>query len=101
MINASLLPRRVQLAIFALVGAALGAGLGIASTQDGTPGQLDMDCAGRCTANGYAAEFCGQVCWVPDPQYAAKGDGLDWKCMTGCRERGGRAEDCMASCRRR
>lgn len=84
-----------------VIAAVLGGFLGFAFAQDDTPGQLDTACAARCSANGYDAEFCGQVCWIPDPQYAAKGDGLDWKCMTGCRERGGRAEDCMASCRRR
>jgi hypothetical protein len=91
----------IQLVFPVLGGVLLGGFLGFASAQDGTPGQLDTACASLCTANGYDAEFCGQVCWVPDPQYAAKGDGVDWKCMTGCRERGGRAEDCMVSCQRR
>ena len=91
----------IRLAFLVFGGVFLGAFLGFASAQDGQPGQLDTACAARCTGNGYDAEFCGQVCWIPDPAVAAKGDGLDWKCMTGCRERGGRAEDCLVSCRRR
>jgi hypothetical protein len=91
----------IRLVFPILVGVLLGGFLGFASAQDVSQGQLDTDCHGRCTANGYDAEFCGQVCWIPDPVMAAKGDDLDWKCMTGCRERGGWAEDCMASCRRR
>lgn len=94
-------PDRLRFSVALLAGAILGGFLGFASAQDGTPGQLDTACAARCTGNGYDAGFCGQVCWIPDPAMAAKADGLDWKCMTGCRERGGRAEDCMASCRRR
>jgi hypothetical protein len=91
--------RRIFLA--AICGALLGGFLGFASAQEGPSGQLDTACYGRCTANGYQAGFCGEVCLVPDPTLAAKGDGLDWKCMTGCRERGGRAEECMVSCQRR
>jgi hypothetical protein len=83
-----------------LSGAALGAFLGYASAQETASGWLDTDCAGKCAANGYDAEFCGQVCWIPDPAKSAEGDNLDWKCMTGCRERGGGTRACMASCRR-
>lgn len=90
---------RIPVALFA--GAILGGFLGFAAAQDGAPGRLDTDCVGRCTANGYDTAFCGQVCWVPDPASSAKSEGLDWNCMTGCRERGGRAEDCLVSCRRR
>jgi hypothetical protein len=90
---------RIGISIFA--GAVLGGFLGFASAQDGTPGQLDTACHANCTANGYDPGFCSQVCWVPDPAVAAKGGPLDWTCMTSCRQRGGRAEDCMNSCRRR
>jgi len=91
----------IRLAFPVLGSVLLGGFLGFASAQDGVPGHLDTACAARCTANGYESEFCGQVCWIPDPVTAAKSEGLDWKCMTGCRERGGRAEDCLVSCRRR
>ncbi|MGH8222469.1 MAG: hypothetical protein ACREQZ_05800 [Woeseiaceae bacterium] len=86
--------------IVVLSSAALGAFLGYASAQDTAAGRLDPDCAGRCTANGYEAEFCQSVCWVPDPAEAAEGDRLDWKCFEACAQRGGKARDCVASCRR-
>ena len=91
--------RRVLLA--ATCGAILGGFLGFASAQEGASGQLDTACLGRCSANGYEAEFCGVVCLVPDPTRAGKSENLDWNCVKGCRERGGRAEDCLTSCRRR
>lgn len=84
----------------AACGAILGGFLGFASAQDNSPGQLDTACHARCTGNGYEAGFCNEVCWIPDPAMSAKGDGLDWKCMTACRERGGGAEYCMSGCRR-
>ncbi len=84
-----------------LAGALLGGILGLASAQGTAAGWLDPDCAGKCAANGYDAEFCGAVCWVPDPAASAKADNLDWKCFVACRERGGRGEDCLAGCRRR
>lgn len=81
------------------LAALLGAGLGLALAQDRPAGQLDTACASDCAARGYDAEFCGQVCWIPDPEMAARGEALDWKCLTACRERGGGAEACMLSCR--
>lgn len=84
----------------ALAGGVLGGFLGFASAQDEVSGQLDPDCAAKCGANGYDSEFCGQVCWAPDPAKSAVADNLDWKCMTGCRERGGHTHACMVSCRR-
>ena len=100
MINAAQLPLRVHFIVSAIAGAALGACLGIAQAQDRSLGEIDAECSSRCTANGYDAEFCGQVCWIPDPAMVAKGEGLDWKCMTSCRDRGGKMGDCLPSCQR-
>lgn len=90
----------IRIVVSALFGALLGTFLGLASAQDTAAGWLDPECARQCSANGYDAEFCGQVCWVPDPAKSAEADNLDWKCMTACGDRGGRARACMASCRR-
>lgn len=91
---------RLRFPVALLAGAILGGFLGFASAQEGTSGQLDTACNARCTANGYDAEFCGQVCWVPDRAEGAEGDRLDWKCFETCARRGGKARDCVASCRR-
>lgn len=93
-----LLARRVAAAV--LVGGLIGGFLGLASAQETSAGALDVNCTRTCAANGYDAEFCGQVCWVPDLAASAEAENLDWKCMTGCRERGGYTRACMASCRR-
>lgn len=89
---------RMMFSVFG--GAVLGSFLGFAAAQDRTGGQLDSACASDCAASGYDAKLCGQVCWVPDPGKAAKGEAIDWRCMTGCRERGGKLADCRLSCRR-
>lgn len=91
----------IRLAFPVFGGVLLGGFLGFASAQDGVSGQLDTACAARCTANGYDAEFCGQVCWVPDPASAAADENLDWKCINACGQRGGTARQCMAACPRR
>ena len=83
-----------------LAGSLLGGFLGLASAQQDTSGWLNTDCAGRCTAAGYEGAFCQSVCWVPDAAEAAEGDRLDWKCFEACGKRGGKARDCVASCRR-
>lgn len=85
----------------AACGALLGCFLGLASAQAPSSGQLDTVCLGRCTASGYEAGFCSEVCLVPDLAAAGKSEGLDWNCVKGCRDNGGRAEDCLTSCRRR
>ena len=82
-----------------LVGGLLGGFFGLASAQQDSSGGLNTECAGRCAANGYTAEFCGQVCWVQDPALIAAGNTLDWKCVGKCSERGDKARDCMAKCR--
>jgi hypothetical protein len=83
-----------------LAGGLLGGFLGFASAQENTSGWLNAECAGRCAANGYNTEFCQSVCWVPDQAEAAEADRLDWKCFEACGKRGGKARDCVASCRR-
>lgn len=83
-----------------LVGGLLGGYLGFASAQDTTSGWINSDCVKICSANGYEAEFCGDVCWVPDAAKAAEADNLDWKCMEACGEHGGTARSCMTKCRR-
>jgi len=89
---------RYHLVFSVLAGAMFGGALGYASAQDANAGFLNLDCAARCAANGYDAEFCGQVCWVPDPAATAAGDQLDWKCIGACGRRGGTARQCMAAC---
>lgn len=87
-----------QLVFSILAGAIFGGVLGYASAQDATAGFLNPDCVARCAANGYEAEFCGQVCWVPDPAATAAGEQLDWKCIEACGRRGGTARQCLAAC---
>lgn len=82
-----------------LVGAVVG--IGIALAQDASTGQLDPVCVTDCAARGYDSEFCGQVCWIPDPGMVAKGENLDWKCATACRDRGGKLSDCLPRCKLR
>jgi hypothetical protein len=84
-----------------VIAALVGTGIGVALAQDRAPGQLDVTCASNCTAHGYDEEFCGQVCWIPDPEMVAKGEGIDWKCTTACRDRGGKLSDCLPRCQRR
>lgn len=84
----------------ALCGATLGGFLAFASAQESQDGWLNADCADRCAANGYEAEFCQSVCWVPNPAAVAEGDNLDWKCFEACVKRGGTTRTCLASCRR-
>jgi hypothetical protein len=83
-----------------LAGGLLGGFLGFASAQEANSGWLNLDCVAKCAANGYGAEFCQSVCWVPDQAEAAEGDRLDWKCFEGCAKRGGTARACVATCRR-
>lgn len=91
----------IRLVFPVLAGAFLGGFLGFASAQEGVGGRLDPQCAARCAANGNETAFCAQVCWAPDPEVAARNEPVDWRCYSSCRERGGRAADCMASCRHR
>lgn len=90
-----------RLAAAALAGSILGGSLGFASAQDRTAGSLDSQCAAECTSHGYEAEYCNQVCWIPDPDMAARGSAIDWNCMTDCKALDGREEDCRQRCRRR
>jgi len=103
MTDTARLPFRLHFVISILAGAALGASLGItlALAQERAPGQLDIACASNCTAHGYDEEFCSQVCWIPDPEMAAKAVPVDWICMTECLDRGGKLTDCKLRCRRR
>lgn len=84
-----------------LAGALLGGSVSAALAQDRPPGQLDLACSATCTARGNDGAYCGEVCWVPDPEVAARSHPVDWDCYTSCRERGGRARDCMPACRPR
>lgn len=89
-----------QCAAAVLAGGLLGGFLGLASAQDKTSGWLDQDCAKACAANGYDAEFCSDVCWVPDPAKSAEADNLDWKCLDRCAKEGAATRSCVVSCRR-
>ncbi len=100
MIHARLRLSILQCALAIAAGTVVGASLGFASAQEIGAGFLNADCAARCAANGYDPEFCGQVCWVPDPAAAARDDNLDWKCIGVCGERGGSARECLARCSR-
>ena len=103
MSNAARRPRRIHFVTAIVSSVVLGASLGasLALAQVRRSGQLDFDCSSRCSANGYDAEFCNRVCWLPDPTIAAKAEPLDWICMTDCLERGGKVEDCRLRCKRR
>lgn len=92
----------VSPACAALLTGALVCGFpGFASAQDTAAGRLDPDCAAACAARGNEGGYCGEVCWVPDPEVAARSHPVDWDCYTTCRERGGRSRDCMPMCRQR
>lgn len=84
-----------------VIAAIVGVGIGLALAQDRRAGQLDVACATNCTAHGYDPEFCGKVCWLPDPDVAAKAVPVDWVCMTDCLDRGGAFADCKLRCQRR
>lgn len=86
----------LHFSIALLVGSLIG--IGVALAQDAASGQLDAACANDCAARGYDGEFCGQVCWVPDPAMIARGERLDWKCVTACRNQGGKPSDCLPRC---
>lgn len=83
-----------------ICGALLGAYLGFAFAQE-PAGTLDTQCVGQCTADGYEAEFCGRVCWIPDPEIAARAYPVDYPCFSSCRDRGGKVQDCRSACRKR
>ena len=84
-----------------VMGALLGTGAGTAFSQDRPSGQLDAACAAQCAESGNDGEFCGRVCWVPDPAMAAKSYPVDWDCLTSCRSGSRRVEDCLPVCRLR
>jgi hypothetical protein len=84
-----------------VAGVSLGGFLGFAAAQDPSAGSLNPECAARCAANGNDAAYCGEVCWVPNPEIAARSYPVDWDCYTACRERNGRPADCMPACRKR
>jgi hypothetical protein len=88
---------------FAAVAAAvlMGGALGAATAQERPPGQLDSACAAHCVESGKDTQYCGRACWVPDPDVAARGAPLDWKCYSTCRDSGGKSKDCLPACRRR
>lgn len=96
-LQGGLLIRRFSIAL--VIGAAVG--IGSALAQDTFPGQIDAVCANDCAARGYDSEFCGQVCWIPDPATVARGENLDWKCVTSCRAQGSKLSDCLPRCQRR
>ena len=84
-----------------VIAALLGAGIGDSWAQDLSAGQLDTACAARCAKDGGDGEFCGRVCWVPDPGMAAKAYEVDYPCYKTCRDNAGKAEDCLPACRMR
>jgi len=98
--NSAELAERARLMTLLVAATLLGGALGIATAQTHPPGQLDAVCAGLCLEDGNSAEFCGQVCWIPDRQISERSEGVDWKCMNACRERGDGARTCMTNCRR-
>jgi hypothetical protein len=82
-----------------LVAAILGLGLGPAfTTASDLAGQLDEACASDCKNRGYDAEHCDTTCWVT-PGARLPTSGVSPQCMTECRERGGKAADCLPLCR--
>lgn len=93
-----IIPLILRVVVALLIGAGLGIGVSVAQVQP--RGQIDTDCAGRCTAHGYDAEFCGRVCWVPDPELTAEQEQTDWPCVAVCLYRGGEFEDCKPRCER-
>jgi hypothetical protein len=101
MINAASVRFPLEACAWILAGAIGGAAAGIATAQDRPPGQLDATCASQCLENGNEAVFCEQVCWVPDPEVAARSQPVHWPCFASCRERGGKPEECLPSCRQR
>lgn len=101
MIDATRRPGAMHFVVSVLAGAAIGASIGIASAQNEPTGQLDPACASQCTAHGYDAGFCGEVCWVPDAGMVSKAEDLNWKCVTVCRDLGGKLSDCLPRCQRR
>ena len=91
----------VRLAAAAAIGGIVGGFLRLASAQDRTAGVLDEKCAVECSEHGYDPEFCGRVCWIPDPAMAARGSSIDWTCMNDCKATDVREEDCRQRCKRR
>lgn len=67
--------------------------------QERPPGQLDNACASDCASREYGAEYCSRVCWIPDSSGARPDEVTDWRCMTACREQGGKYAECKPRCR--
>lgn len=84
-----------------LLAAAIGTCAGLAVAQVTGAGQLDPACNADCTARGYDSEFCTRVCTAPEAGIVPADVEVDWICLRGCRDRGGRLRDCISACQRR
>lgn len=89
--------RSLRAGVWALAGL-IGAVSGV-QAQDRVPGQLDATCASDCASRGYASDYCAEAYWIPDRPPLRADEVTDWRCMTACRDQGGRHGDCKPRCR--
>ncbi len=61
-----------------------------------TAAERSATCAAQCDADPNTAAYCQEVCQGAKP--AAERDAIDWRCVSGCRKRGGKLQDCVRYC---
>lgn len=84
------------LAVLALAGVPVVS----ASERDTLPpGRSDATCLSECQERNADAVDCERACWVAEPAPDRDPRPVDWVCMTGCREQGGRHATCRSQCR--
>lgn len=80
--------RKMTMAVLATAGL-FALGVATSAESGGT-------CAAQCDADPNTAAYCQEVCAGAKP--AEERDAIDWRCVSGCRKRGGKLQDCVRHC---